>query len=102
VLPRAQFTGDWAAVLGDEQDAAITAAYERHEDEPPDVTGTVRRIRTVSCRYAPSPPPHDPRELRPVRGTGVLEDVPVAEQWYDTDVAGLRFCGWLVDLEVSG
>jgi hypothetical protein len=101
ILPRAQWAGGMEPVLGVELDAAVTGSYETHGDDPlPELGGTVRRIRTVSCRYDASPPPHDPREQRPVPGTSVLEDVPVAEKRFDTDIYGLRFCGWLVDVEV--
>lgn len=95
---------DWESLVGPELAAALTGSYEAHEDEPTSrLTGTVRGIRTVSCRYAPAAPPEDARTLCPVPGTTVLGGVEAIEKWYGTDFDPLvlRFCGWLVDLDVS-
>lgn len=86
-----------------EVDEEITGTYDSHGDEPlPEMTGVVRRIRTMSCQYAAAPPPADPRERVAVAGTAVVEDVMAIEKWYGTgfDPDVLVFCGWLVDLEV--
>lgn len=104
IVPCDQDGGTWASVIGVQVDAGITGTYDSHGDEPPrGTTGVVRRVRTLSCRYGAVPPPADPRELQPVPGTGVLEDVMRIEKWYGTDFDPLvlRFCGWLVDLELN-
>jgi len=102
VVTRSRASGSWAPVLGEEQEAAITLHYERHEDEPlSSVTGVVRRIRMMCCRHAPSPPPDDPRGHRPVPGTGLLEDVSAVERWQEAAAPGMTFTGWLVDLDPS-
>jgi hypothetical protein len=106
VMPR---DGGWVDVLGAELATRVTASYEGHEGDVPGVTGVLRRIRTVTCRYGPAPRPDAPHLNVPVAGTGALDDVRSIEKWHgmrvDTtpDTAGefLAFCGWLVDLEVS-
>jgi uncharacterized protein DUF6578 len=71
---------EWlTSVLGDRA-ATVTHMEEHHH--PPDgassvVTGTVRRIWAVSCRYAPRPD-DDPRVLHPVPGTAVLKKLTTA------------------------
>lgn len=53
---------------------------EGHHTPPSDVastvTGTVRRIWAVSCRYAAQP--DDPRVLHPVPGSAVLKKLTTA------------------------
>jgi hypothetical protein len=55
----------------------------------------------MCCRYAPSPPPDDPREHRPVPRSGLLEDVSAIEKWQEAAAPGMTFTGWLVDLDPS-
>lgn len=91
-------------LLGGALAAGLTHSYAGHEEpEVPHVSARVRGIRTVSCRYAPLPPPADQRELHVVPGTAVIEPVQGIDKWYGTDVDpdGPRFCGWLVDLDLS-
>ena len=86
---------------GTEFASALVGRYEAHEDEsPPLVSGTVRAIRTVGCRYAPGRP-EDRSDLSPVPGTTVVEPVEAIERWYGTafDPLVLMFCGWLVELD---
>lgn len=93
----------WMPILGPELTEALTGSCASHEEEPPPrMSGTVRRIRTVSCRYAPLAPPADQGRSFPVPGTAVIEQIQAIEKWYGTDFDPevLNFRGWLVDLEV--
>lgn len=103
LLPVNRADTSFAPLLGGELAAGLTHSYEGHEEpEVPDVRGRVRGIRTVSCRYAPLPPPADQRELHVVPGTAVMEQVQAIDAWYDTGPdADLRFTGWLVDVDLD-
>ncbi len=101
VLPVNRADPFWEPLLGPDLTARLWGSYEGHEEEPPQVSGTVRGIRTVACRMAPRPGDAEPSSRHPVPGTVRFEPVDAMEKWYDLDgdPSGLLFCGWLVDLE---
>jgi hypothetical protein len=94
---------EWlTTVLGPDITATIDAAEDHHTDAGPDkvtLTGTVRSIKTVHCRYAPDPD-SAPRTLYPVPSSGIATDVRRADG-LTPDQDGLRFAGYLVHLDHS-
>jgi hypothetical protein len=104
VLPTDRADPFWEPLLGPDLTARLWGSYEAHEEEEPtQVSGTVRGIRTIGCRMAPRPEAADPKTLHAVPGTLRLEPVDAVEKWYDLDgdSSGLHFRGWLVDLDVA-
>jgi hypothetical protein len=95
-----------ASVLGDDEAARVTDAEEHHGGdegrESWEVTGTVRSIEAVVCRYAPHGG-SDSRTLYPVAGTAIITTLSAADGW-ESDIDGpeddLQFVGYVVGLDV--
>lgn len=103
-LERADLTGGyWEPLLGPLLAAELDLTYAGHEEPAvARIPATVRGIRTVSCRYAPLPPPADQRTLHVVPGSAALEPVEAVDKWHDSGPdADLRFTGWLVEVELA-
>lgn len=96
---------DLASVLGDDEAARVTDAEEHHGGdegrESWEVTGTVRSIEAVVCRYAPQDG-SDSRTLYPVAGTAIITSLAAADGW-ESDIYPpkdeLHFVGFIVGLD---
>ena len=89
-------------VLGSELANAVDSAEEHHggiEEGVTPTVGIVTSIHAVRCRYAPLPDEAE-THLAPVAGSGTLDAVRSADGW-TPDRRGLRFAGYLVQLEVE-
>ena len=90
-----------AQMVGAAEAEQVTHLEERHLD-PEDgrlrtVSGRVVEVRAVSCRYAPNAA-GPAKLLVPVRGSAVIELRDTADGW-EREADGLRFVGYLVDLD---
>ena len=91
-----------SVVLGETEAARVTHAQERHSNPKAtmELRGRVRWIGAVFCRYAPGA--GGPRNsLSPVAGTVVVEDRRSADGW-EPESGGLRFVGYVADVDVAG
>lgn len=92
-----------SSALGDDAAHRITHVEEHHgglPDDLPPTEGTVRRITSAFCRYAPGTGQGKERILSPVPGTTVLRKVSKATGW-EPKSPDLRFIGYIVELDVA-
>ena len=93
--------GFLAEVVGAAEAEQLTHREERHVDPEDErlqtLSGRVIAVRAVSCRYAPDPGP-PAKLLVPVSGSAVFERRDTADGW-EPEADGLRFVGYLVDLD---
>ncbi|WP_148076991.1 DUF6578 domain-containing protein [Nocardioides aurantiacus] len=93
---------DWLVPAIGKELAAQVDRQEDHHDAPdgaPVTSATVRRIRAMSIKYAPSP--DDSEVPIPIPGSARIVDVGKADGWYpEAERRGLSFEGYLVDIDV--
>jgi hypothetical protein len=82
----------------------VTYREEHHVDDDGAslvIAGTVHSIREVSCRRTLQPG----KGLVPVAGSGILNEVGVADKWSaepSDDLRGrMSFDGWIIELELG-
>lgn len=96
----------WMAdLLGQSWGGRLEYAQEHHDESGGLwLTGVVRKIQVVTCSLTKEPDVgagHGPGWI-PVRGSGRLREVPVADKWEPeawVDEPSATFSGWLVQLE---
>ena len=90
---------DWfESILGSRDAARITDAVDQHGSSGESrMTGVVRAIDAVACRYEQL---DGALVMTPVRGSGILRRVSAIDGWKRED-DGETFVGWALDVEVD-